>query len=1060
MDINGTIYCSRCMRVLETEGQCPYCGYHGAQKNDSSVLEEGTFLNGKYQLGGVIGKGGFGITYAAWDENLDRPVAVKEYFPSDFVDRNINESDEVSCKEQYKDIFLEGRLRFERESRILSSLQEIPNVEKVFDYFSENNTAYLVMEYVHGASLDTWVKDRTMKPVEILQFMRPVIDTMILLHQQGIVHRDLKPDNIIVQEDGTPVIIDFGAAMRVGQHGETIVLSRGYAPVEQYGSEYGRQGPWSDVYGLAAIYYYLLTGEEPKESLVRSHNDDLKSPVTLGVKIGKKLDSALLSALTVKPENRTQSMDEFRSRLYNLPLPEQVLWRKRMQRRMIIAFCAIMILALIVVANFTCGLPLGGGLLYSLRSDGWHIIREWRSQSQRELPGKLLGLPVTTLEKDAFRADAVLEEITIREYTQTIGDQAFYGCSNLKTVHLNETIDNIGLNAFDGTSENLLIWGSRNGYQEVYSQSNSLRFVDGSEMDFEEVEGGLMLTRLESEAEDLVIPSYVNGEAVVKIGEDIEIANARSIEFPEHLVEIPLMVCLNNSKLETIILYDDLRRIEDSAFACCEKLSTIRWGEGLEEIGYNAFEDCTSLRSLMFPQSLKTIRPFAFFLCTGLQTVYMEDNVETIGEQAFRSCTSLSEVKLSEGIKEISWGTFYHSGLTSIHLPRALEQIGGLAFSGTNIQWILIPEKVRWVDLTSFDYCPSLQWVEFLSDSFEWTDIGHTYYNATSSEMGISYGHWSVQVVFGGRKGSSAQKMAEASFIQFEDIDGWTEGIETDGEQAVFQNVTDRIVIVPWYNEEEDCPIRMTLNAPAFCSGDSGKEVEEIRLPLFQTIIHKEEFILCKTLKIVRASGSIISIEDSAFEDCEVLEYIETNRQLQGIGVYAFKNTNLSNIDCSGVEEIGSWAFDGCSKLEKITFTSALKNVGLGILRGTSIQSLTIPGTLINLSGNPFSYMSKLEYVIVEEGIEYIESSGLSDCQSLKILVLPDTVKCLSEMYGLSGIDEIWIYNPDMRLIMEWPNNDPKVTLYGYTNSTTETFAQNNGYMFKEINVEYNLQNR
>ena len=127
MEINGHNYCSRCMRETAPGSVCPHCGYDGSPEQNPQVLEEGTLLNGKYQLGALIGKGGFGITYAAWDENLDRPVAVKEYFPQDFVTRNVNQGDEVVCLDKYETHFLAGRLRFERESHLLAALREIPN---------------------------------------------------------------------------------------------------------------------------------------------------------------------------------------------------------------------------------------------------------------------------------------------------------------------------------------------------------------------------------------------------------------------------------------------------------------------------------------------------------------------------------------------------------------------------------------------------------------------------------------------------------------------------------------------------------------------------------------------------------------------------------------------------------------------------------------------------------------------------------------------------------------------------------------------------------------------
>ena len=1058
MEINGVYYCSRCMRRMEEEGKCPHCGYDSEkQERNPAVLEEGTLLAEKYQLGAVIGQGGFGITYAAWDENLDRPVAVKEYFPDSCVTRNIDVSDEVVCLEKYQTLFLEGRLRFERESRLLAALQEIPNVVKVLDFFSENNTAYIVMEYIHGVPLDAWMKEQRMKPAQVLQCLRPVADALVLLHKQGIVHRDLKPDNLLVEADGAIRLIDFGAAMQVAQHGETIILSRGYAPVEQYGKEYGRQGPWSDVYSLAAVIYELLTGVSPQEALLRLQRDELKSPAALGVKLHKKQSAALMAALAVQPEKRTQSMEEFRAGLYLLPLPEQVLWRKRMQRRMITAFAVILLLAAVIAANFTTGLPLGHGLLYTLRQDGWHLLREWRKESHRELPGSLLGLPVTQVERDAFREDEILEQVTLPPSVQSIGDQAFYGCPKLNTAYLNEGLQEIGLNAFDGAAEDLLIWGKRDGVQEVYAQSNHLRFVDGNEMDFEETDGGLILTRLESSAETLIIPSYVNGVPVAEIAAGIQIHKAREIYFPDYLQEIPSQICLKNDALTAIHIGKHTRRIADEAFSSCSSLAEIHWGEALREIGISAFTSCDGLSGVLLPEGVNRLDTRAFSGCVNMTSFSMPDTVETIEEYAFAACYALSDVRLSEHLTEIPEGAFRYCGIKTICLPQAIHSIGWGAFTGSGLEYIVIPAGVETIGGSVFSNCASLRWVEFLCDDLQLAEEAKAY-----SEF---YG-FPPELVVGGHKGTLAELIAQECGLPFEDIAAWSDEFRLEGNCAVLTEDVP-ILRVPWFNVEENCPIVRT-------EGVSGTHVQEITLPLFQQQVYDYEFENCMWLKKVYARGVIERIGLLSFGSCEDLEYIETTNQLKYIDTWAFEyNESLKSLDLSGVITIGQEALSGCLSLKKANLSNRLTGIDAFAFMSTGIDGLTVPGSLIVVPNSSFA-ASPMRWIVLEQGVKHIDTYSFANCSNLRDLVLPPGLRLISSEAVSSYFHslEIWIYDPDaeidpMAFYKFAPDPFPYATLeeafaeypppiiHGYPGSTAEKHARECGFRFVEITETY-----
>lgn len=657
MDIDGKNYCARCMREMETEGVCPYCGYDpDLLTRDTSALERGTLLNGRYQLGAVIGRGGFGITYAAWDEILGTPVAVKEYFPADFCTRNTEVSDEAVPIESKKAAYLDGLRRFQRESHLLAELQGIPVVVKVLDFFPENGTTYIAMEYIHGKPVDAWVQEKRLATKEILKLIRPVFDALVQTHQQGVLHRDLTPGNILVCEDETIKLIDFGSAAELERSGGTVVLTRKYAAVEQYGREHGTQGPWTDVYGLAAVTYALMTGTEPQESVLRVYNDELKSTKKCGVNLKKDQHAAMMNALAVDPGKRTQSMEEFRARLYRLPMPQEIIRRRRTIRRISIAAAALLLLLAAVLANFSLGLPLHEGLLMSLRGDGWHITKATSAKAEQSLPDSLLGIPVTTVDSNAFRENPDLEKVEVPGSVRRIGDAAFYGCPKLNSIILNEGITQAGVSSFaecpkltvaelpeslkevpdgifNGASEDFLIWGKRKSRAEEYAAEKKIRFADGSEMDFKPAEGGLMLTRLESTAENLVIPSYVGGVPVVAIADGIRITDAVDLELPEHLRAIPASLCENNRSLTRLRTGDDVQIIGDCAFAGCVQLKDFAWPRSLQTLdGYITFYGCENLRIVVLPDGIEHFDLSHFVGCDNLSFLKLPASVKDLGE--------------------------------------------------------------------------------------------------------------------------------------------------------------------------------------------------------------------------------------------------------------------------------------------------------------------------------------------------------------------------------------------------------------------------------------------
>ncbi|WLT31027.1 serine/threonine-protein kinase [Geothrix sp. PMB-07] len=226
----------------------------------------------EYRFDKLLGVGGFGFTYLATDLNLHLPVAIKEYLPSSIAHRDA-ELAVHPMKEEDRPTFDWGLARFLDEARTLAAFHH-PHIVRVMRYFQAHATAYMVMEFVDGAPLPDWLLQRRPLPqAGMVKLLRALAEGLDAIHRGGYLHRDIKPCNIYLRKDDSPVLLDFGAARSTaGGKGHTAILSFGYAPIEQY-SESSVQGPWTDLYALGGVMYWLLTGKRPVDATARVRDD-------------------------------------------------------------------------------------------------------------------------------------------------------------------------------------------------------------------------------------------------------------------------------------------------------------------------------------------------------------------------------------------------------------------------------------------------------------------------------------------------------------------------------------------------------------------------------------------------------------------------------------------------------------------------------------------------------------------------------------------------------------------------------------------------------------------
>ena len=287
--------------------------------SNTRCLKPGVILKERYKIEEVIGAGGFGITYRAWDPLLQSYVAIKEYYPSGIATRSADSSKVCVPVGQEQREYHRGRIRFLKEAQDVARFQSEPNIVSIYDYLEENDTAYMVMEYLHGCTLKQYIREHggRLDTDHILHICLSVLDALAVVHKAGMIHRDISPENIFICEDLTVKLIDFGAAKQVYLDGEqtmSVVLKPGYAPPEQYAKK-DKQGPWTDIYALGATLYFAATGEKPEESFGRVLEDTIKPVCEVNPEIPRAMSQVIMRAMSVKIEDRYQTVEAMREAL-------------------------------------------------------------------------------------------------------------------------------------------------------------------------------------------------------------------------------------------------------------------------------------------------------------------------------------------------------------------------------------------------------------------------------------------------------------------------------------------------------------------------------------------------------------------------------------------------------------------------------------------------------------------------------------------------------------------------------------------------------------------------
>lgn len=403
--------CMGCMNQMDDKmAVCPHCGFNeAALRQESYYLKPGTVIGGKYIVGKALRYGGYTVTYIGMDAEKNRKVMIKEYLPSDFSTRSEGETEVTIYSGDACEQFEQGLTTFLNEANRIQQLQNPQGIMRVYDCVAENDTGYVISEYLEGKTLKQMMEEgKRFSVQEAKEFVCGILEGLRQVHPLNIIHCDISPETILVANTGEIKLLDFGATRYVttaNSKSLAIILKQGFAPEEQYRSR-GQRGPWTDVYALGAVMYYMITGVVPVESVDRALMDELKEPSKLGVPIPPNIENALMNALNVYQKDRTPSAEIFYQELNSSQVSRIQVKKQKYETGRFPTW------AKFLVAGLLCVVVAGGVIVAVSRGDESNnpdaisesqivkIIEMTEEEATAELKGQGLGLEVTDVVYD------------------------------------------------------------------------------------------------------------------------------------------------------------------------------------------------------------------------------------------------------------------------------------------------------------------------------------------------------------------------------------------------------------------------------------------------------------------------------------------------------------------------------------------------------------------------------------------------------------------------------------------------------------------------------------
>lgn len=565
-------YCYFCMKQMEQDRLvCPHCNKDEKDYNENlRHIKPGSILDGKYLIGHVLGEGGFGITYVGLDLNLNLKVAIKEYFPVSLATRDVHSITGDALQIMGGDAALRFRTyreRYEKEGNMLARLDDCSGIVEVLNFFSANNTSYMVMEYIDN-TLEKYLKRNGGRISEdtVKELFKPVLRSMIKVHELGIIHKDISPDNIMMSSDGRIKIIDFGASEDSSDSTEDkfVVLKRYFAPPEQYQAN-ANLGPAADVYALCATMYVCLTGKRLTESIDRYFEDDESDLDNLKGIASDDFIASMRYGLKPDVRKRCKSIDELYECIYGeskAPVEESPEYLpEKNYKGLQITIVLLFFITVIVI-----------GFIYVFNN---HMFN--KSINVSGDGGVISSSEIIDTDEGNLNGNENINVIDNIEKNQTVNNE------NTKVIQETDTDQETSNTAtVEDTAKDINLMQTAAEYftYEEYVSSTG--------------EEGIRILALDQEA---------------LIGNELSTVNGQKVEVvvPSHIDGKPVLAIAGlNSNVTSVYLCEGIKRIDNNAFKNYFYLERLYLPNSLKEIGKSAFDNCVTLGEIIIGDEVYT----------------------------------------------------------------------------------------------------------------------------------------------------------------------------------------------------------------------------------------------------------------------------------------------------------------------------------------------------------------------------------------------------------------------------------------------------------------------